>query len=94
MSGAATDRGSATPGHSAPGLEEPQPGADAAAAGPPPGDGGGEGRNGASQTDPRVEDALSRLAEIDGLPLAEHVAVFADIHQRLEAVLADPESRG
>lgn len=44
--------------------------------------------------DPRVEDAVSRLAELDGLPLAEQVSVFADIHGRLEAVLADPESRG
>lgn len=44
--------------------------------------------------DPRVEDAVSRLSELDGLPLAEQVSVFADIHGRLEAVLADPESRG
>jgi hypothetical protein len=44
--------------------------------------------------DPRVEDALSRLDELDGMPLAEQVAVFDDIHQRLEGVLADPGSRG
>lgn len=44
--------------------------------------------------DPRVEDALSRLTELADLPLAEQVGVFADIHQRLEGVLADPDSRG
>lgn len=42
--------------------------------------------------DPRVVDALSRLSELDGLPLAEQVDVFADIHRRLAAVLADPDS--
>ena len=45
-------------------------------------------------SDPRVEDALSRLTELDGMPLAEQVAVYADIHRRLDGVLVDPESRG
>ena len=44
--------------------------------------------------DPRVDDAISRLAEVDTLPLAEQVEVFTDIHRRLAAVLADPDSRG
>jgi hypothetical protein len=44
--------------------------------------------------DPRVDDAVSRLAEVDALPLAEQVEVFTDIHRRLAAVLADPDSRG
>lgn len=48
---------------------------------------------GAGSHDARVEDALSRLAELDGLPLAEQVGVFRDIHQRLAAVLADPDSQ-
>jgi hypothetical protein len=48
----------------------------------------------AAAPDPRVEDAVSRLGELEGLPLSEQVSVFADIHGRLEAVLADPESRG
>lgn len=43
--------------------------------------------------DPRVDDALSRLPELDGMPLAEQVEVFTNIHARLESVLADPESR-
>jgi hypothetical protein len=45
-------------------------------------------------SDPRVEDALSRLRELEDLPLPEQIAVFGDIHRRLEGVLADPESRG
>ncbi|MGB8022200.1 MAG: hypothetical protein WCF04_13305 [Candidatus Nanopelagicales bacterium] len=52
-----------------------------------------DGGPSAAPEDPRVADALSRLAELDGLPLAEQVAVFSDIHQRLAAVLADPDSR-
>jgi hypothetical protein len=44
--------------------------------------------------DPRVDDALSRLAEVEALPLAEQVEVYTDIHRRLAAVLADPESQG
>jgi hypothetical protein len=43
--------------------------------------------------DPRVDDALSRLAEIDTLPLTEQVEVYADIHRRLAGVLADPDSQ-
>lgn len=43
--------------------------------------------------DPRVDDALSRLAEIDALPLPEQVAVYTDIHRRLAGVLADPDSQ-
>lgn len=43
--------------------------------------------------DPRVEDALSRLAEVDALPLADQVEVFTDVHRRLAAVLADPDSQ-
>ena len=43
--------------------------------------------------DPRVDDALSRLGEVETLPLAEQVEVFTDIHRRLAAVLADPDSR-
>jgi hypothetical protein len=59
----------------------------------------GRGRTGAAQgsapssADPRVDDALSRLSEIDELPLAEQVQVYADIHRRLAGVLADPDSQ-
>ena len=61
---------------------QPATGADATGAGP-----GEPGR------DPRVDDALSRLAELEQLPLAEQVEVYADIHRRLAAVLSDPDSR-
>lgn len=54
----------------------------------------GDGATAHPSPDPRVDDALSRLAEVDALPLAEQVEVFTDIHRRLAAVLADPESRG
>ena len=47
----------------------------------------------APSADPRVDDALSRLAEIDALPLTEQVEVYADIHRRLAGVLADPDSQ-
>lgn len=43
--------------------------------------------------DPRVDDALSRLAEVDALPLPEQVEVYADIHRRLAGVLSDPDSQ-
>jgi len=44
-------------------------------------------------TDPRIDDAMSRLDELPRLPLTEQVEVFADIHSRLASVLSDPESR-
>ena len=43
--------------------------------------------------DPRVDDAVSRLAEVETLPFAEQVAVYADIHRRLAGVLSDPDSQ-
>lgn len=43
--------------------------------------------------DPRVDDAVSRLAEVETLPLTEQVAVYADIHRRLAGVLSDPDSQ-
>ena len=46
-----------------------------------------------SSGDPRVDDALSRLAELEDLPLADQVEVFSDIHRRLAGVLADPDSQ-
>jgi hypothetical protein len=47
----------------------------------------------ATAVDPRVDDALSRLAELDTLPLTEQVEVYTDIHRRLAGVLADPDSQ-
>jgi hypothetical protein len=86
------------------GVTQPGEGADAAR-GELPAATGSTGPHGAqgdpavpqdhpSSGDPRVDDAWSRLAEVEALPLAEQVEVYTDIHRRLAAVLADPESRG
>ena len=37
----------------------------------------------------RVDDALGRLADLSGLPVHEHVAVFEDVQRRLHETLAD-----
>lgn len=39
--------------------------------------------------DPRVDDAVARLAELRDLPTADHVSVYEDIHSRLNEALAD-----
>ncbi len=39
--------------------------------------------------DPRVDDAVARLAELRDLPTVDHVAVYEDIHSRLHDALAD-----
>lgn len=35
-----------------------------------------------------VDAAIARLAELDGLPTGQHVAVFEDVHGRLQQTLA------
>ncbi len=37
--------------------------------------------------DPRVLAAIERLADLEGLPIAEQVEVFADVHARLAEAL-------
>lgn len=39
--------------------------------------------------DPRVDEAVGRLSELAGLPVAEHPAVFEHVHQRLTEALGD-----
>lgn len=41
--------------------------------------------------DPRVDAALDRLAELGGLPPAERVRGFDEVHRRLADTLADPD---
>ncbi len=41
--------------------------------------------------DDAVDEALTRLATIDGAPLAEHVAVFDAVYVALQDRLADTE---
>jgi len=37
----------------------------------------------------RVDDALGRLADLQGLPVHEHADVFVDVQRRLHNTLAD-----
>ena len=68
---------------------EPAVVADAGAAGPagirwaaPP-------RARPSTGDARVDDAVARLDDLAALPVAEHVAVFEYVHERLTEALGD-----
>jgi hypothetical protein len=47
--------------------------------------GGGRSATG----EPRVDAALARLDELEGLPVTEHRAVFEDVHRRLRDVLGE-----
>lgn len=58
------------------GTPEPEP--DHEPAGEPPETG-----------DPRVDEAIAGLAGISGRSPAEHVAVFEEVHRRLQDTLAD-----
>ncbi|MFD0533819.1 hypothetical protein ACFQY7_08530 [Actinomadura luteofluorescens] len=40
---------------------------------------------------PRVDAALALLGELGGRPVAAHVEVFEDVHQRLQELLAAAE---
>lgn len=42
-----------------------------------------------STGDPRVDDAVTRLDDLAGLPIAEHLAVFEYVHERLTEALGD-----
>lgn len=39
--------------------------------------------------DARVDDAVARLDDLAALPLAEHLAVFEYVHERLTEALGD-----
>ncbi len=54
--------------------------------------GGGTTATDAGPTgDPAVDAALSRLPELDGLPVRDHVAVLDAVHAALQDRLADVE---
>jgi hypothetical protein len=40
-----------------------------------------------------VDEALAVLADLDGLPTAEHVAVYDTVHKQLQDSLADLDGR-
>src|SRR5690348_13755082 len=42
-----------------------------------------------STGDARVDDAVARLDDLGALPVAEHVAVFEYVHERLTEALGD-----
>lgn len=84
------------PGETAPDAASPAPVADEPAV--VPGDGAVEpaGARGAtvprvrpSTGDARVDDAVARLDDLAALPVAEHVAVFEYVHERLTEALGD-----
>lgn len=81
----AADPGSARPGPVDSGtVGSGTVGSGAAAPGAP----GRDGRQSAAQaSDPQVAAALARLEELGTVPVAEHVAVFEDVHRRLTGVL-------
>jgi hypothetical protein len=37
----------------------------------------------------RVDEAVARLAELDGLPTSEHADVYEDVHRRLHTALTE-----
>jgi hypothetical protein len=39
--------------------------------------------------EPRVDAALKRLQDIGAAPVDEHVAIYDDVHRRLQDALAD-----
>jgi hypothetical protein len=57
----------------------------------PVGDGQSAVRGGvwSATGEPRVDAALARLDELEGLPVTEHRAVFEDVHERLSEVLGE-----
>ena len=48
---------------------------------------------GGAPADARVDEAVARLADLAGLPVAEHPAVFEYVHERLTEALGDLDVR-
>ncbi|MEP7025991.1 MAG: hypothetical protein ABJB47_19770, partial [Actinomycetota bacterium] len=42
--------------------------------------------------EPRVDEALAGLGQLAGLPVAEHPAVFEQVHRKLREVLGELDS--
>jgi hypothetical protein len=42
--------------------------------------------------DPRVDDALALLDDLDALPTSDHVAVFDDVQRRLQSALTHSDA--
>lgn len=41
--------------------------------------------------EPRVDAALDRLQDVAAAPVDEHIAIYDDVHRRLQDALADPD---
>jgi hypothetical protein len=48
---------------------------------------------GAATGDSRVDEAVSELDDLAGLPVAEHPAIFERVHHRLTEALGDAGAR-
>jgi hypothetical protein len=48
----------------------------------------------ATTGDSRVDQAVSRLDELAGLPVTQHPAVFEYVHERLTEALGDTDGHG
>ena len=96
--------GSVSPAPAAEGLAGPDGPVSAHRPGSAEGTGGAEGEGMGSMAaprrpmvprarpstgDPRVDDAVARLDDLAGLPIAEHLAVFEYVHERLTEALGD-----
>ena len=83
------------PGETTPDAVSPAPVADEPAVVAEPGAAEPAGVRGAvprarpSTGDARVDDAVARLDDLAGLPVAEHLAVFEYVHERLTEALGD-----
>jgi hypothetical protein len=84
------------PGETAPDAVSPAPVADewavvanAGAVEPAGARGAAVPRARPSTGDARVDDAVARLDDLAALPVAEHVAVFEYVHERLTEALGD-----
>jgi hypothetical protein len=70
-------------------ADEPAVVPDAGAAGPAGTRWAAAPRARPSTGDARVDDAVARLDDLAALPVAEHVAVFEYVHERLTEALGD-----
>jgi len=68
---------------------ESEPGADASGLPEPP----GPARSRPATGDSRVDEAVSQLQDLAGLPVAEHPAVFERVHRQLTEALDDLDAR-
>ena len=77
------------PGETVPGAagSGPDAGTDWPAEGRPAGGQPADGRP--TTGDARVDDAVARLDDLADLPIAEHLAVFEYVHERLTEALGD-----